>query len=180
MYPLVLSLQQTFPEADLGLLQHPRWSLCDKLLEAVNYYYKAFHLGCCSSPRSTSWFLWRFRNHFPVLLQLFYFNFQKLFWNHSENNRLATFFCLKTLHWFQSWIIVVWLQILKNNACIYKLSLFRLARTRFCNFRNIKPLLRYFTISEVNLNVCLRLVYHKNSYWINNICCITIFQIVLQ
>ena len=34
-------------EADLGLLQHPRW-------EAVNYYYKALHLGCCSSPRSAS------------------------------------------------------------------------------------------------------------------------------
>ena len=23
-------------------------------LEAVNYYHKAFHLGCCSSPRSAS------------------------------------------------------------------------------------------------------------------------------
>ena len=30
------------PEADLGLL------------EAVNYYHKALHLGCCSSPRSAS------------------------------------------------------------------------------------------------------------------------------
>ena len=35
-------------EADLGLLQHPRWSA----LWAVNYYHKALHLGCCSSPRS--------------------------------------------------------------------------------------------------------------------------------
>ena len=35
------------PEADLGLLRHPRWS-------AVNYYHKALHLGCCSSPRSAS------------------------------------------------------------------------------------------------------------------------------
>ena len=31
-------------EADLGLL------------EAVNYYHKALHLGCCSSPRSVSYF----------------------------------------------------------------------------------------------------------------------------
>ena len=36
-------------EADLGLLlQHPRWST------SVNYYHKVLHLGCCSSPRSTS------------------------------------------------------------------------------------------------------------------------------
>ena len=35
-------------EADLGLQQHPRWSA----LWAVNYYHKALHLGCCSSPRS--------------------------------------------------------------------------------------------------------------------------------
>ena len=33
-------------EADLRLLQHPRWS--------TNYYHKAPHLGCCSSPRSAS------------------------------------------------------------------------------------------------------------------------------
>ena len=31
---------------DLGLLQHPRWS--------VSYYHKALHLGCSSSPRSAS------------------------------------------------------------------------------------------------------------------------------
>ena len=31
-------------EADLGLLQNPRWSA----------YHKALHLGCCSSPRSAS------------------------------------------------------------------------------------------------------------------------------
>ena len=30
-------------EMDLGLLQ---------LLEAINYYQKEFHLGCCSSPKS--------------------------------------------------------------------------------------------------------------------------------
>ena len=32
------------PEADLGLLQHPRW----------NYYHKVFYLGYCNSPRSAS------------------------------------------------------------------------------------------------------------------------------
>ena len=37
-----------YSEADLGLLQHPRWS------PAVNYYHKALYLGCCSNPRSTS------------------------------------------------------------------------------------------------------------------------------
>ena len=31
------------PEAELGLLQ-----------QAVSYYHKALHLGCCSSPRSAS------------------------------------------------------------------------------------------------------------------------------
>ena len=40
-------------EADLGLLQQPRRStLCT--LEAVNYYHKELHLGCCSNPRSAS------------------------------------------------------------------------------------------------------------------------------
>ena len=39
------------PEADLGLLQHSRWSA---RLAAVNYYHKALHLGCCSSPRPAS------------------------------------------------------------------------------------------------------------------------------
>ena len=39
-------LQYQVAEADLGLLQH--------LLPAVNYYHKALHLGCCSSPRSAS------------------------------------------------------------------------------------------------------------------------------
>ena len=46
-------------EADLGLLQHRRWSA---LLPAVNYYHKALHLGCCSSPRSAPGF------YLPVLL----------------------------------------------------------------------------------------------------------------
>ena len=32
-------------DADLGLLQHPRWSV---------YHHKALHLGCCSSPCSAS------------------------------------------------------------------------------------------------------------------------------
>ena len=43
-------------EADLGLLQHSRWSVCDNSyrLPAVNYYQKALHLECCSSPRSAS------------------------------------------------------------------------------------------------------------------------------
>ena len=36
-------------KADLGLLQHPRWSTL-----AVNYYRKALHLGCCSSSRFSS------------------------------------------------------------------------------------------------------------------------------
>ena len=40
----------TLVEADLRLLQHPRWIM----LEAVNYYHKALHLGCCCSPRSVS------------------------------------------------------------------------------------------------------------------------------
>ena len=39
-------LQYQVAEADLGLLQH--------LLPAVNYYHKALHLGCCSSPTTTS------------------------------------------------------------------------------------------------------------------------------
>ena len=33
------------------------FTLCreiDPELEAVNYYHKALHLGCCSSPRSTA------------------------------------------------------------------------------------------------------------------------------
>ena len=46
-------LFSTIPEVDLGLLQHPRWMLCDNSyrLSAVNYDQKALHLGCCSSPR---------------------------------------------------------------------------------------------------------------------------------
>ena len=34
-------------EADLGLLQHPRWG-------ALTIIAKALHLGCCGSPRSVS------------------------------------------------------------------------------------------------------------------------------
>ena len=51
---LVISkIDNWLSEVDLGLLQHPRWSvLC--FLEAVNYYHKTLHLGCCSSPRSAS------------------------------------------------------------------------------------------------------------------------------
>ena len=48
-------------EADLGLLQHPRWStfICDNsqrlpVPEAINYYHKVLHLGCYSSPKSAS------------------------------------------------------------------------------------------------------------------------------
>ena len=41
--PIINSL----PEADLGLLQHPRW-------KPVDYYHKVLHPRCCSSPRSTS------------------------------------------------------------------------------------------------------------------------------
>ena len=43
-------------EAYLGLLQHPNGALCDnsQRLEAINYYHKALHLGCCSSSRSAS------------------------------------------------------------------------------------------------------------------------------
>ena len=46
----------SFTEADLGLLQHPRWSALSYKLtaEALNYYYKELHLGCYSSPRSAS------------------------------------------------------------------------------------------------------------------------------
>ena len=36
---------QAFPFRSLSLYPLP---------EAVNYYHKAFHLGCCSSPRSAS------------------------------------------------------------------------------------------------------------------------------
>ena len=42
-------IAREFTEVDLGLTQHPR---CSTL--AVNYYHKALHLGCCSSPRSAS------------------------------------------------------------------------------------------------------------------------------
>ena len=38
----VLITQSMYAEVDLGLLQ------------AVNYYHKALHLECCSSPRSAS------------------------------------------------------------------------------------------------------------------------------
>ena len=31
-----------------------KWRQTFKYLEAVNYYHKALHLGCCSSPRSAS------------------------------------------------------------------------------------------------------------------------------
>ena len=52
-------------EADLGLLQHPKWSALRQQLTAqmerfetivngVNYYLKALHLGCCRNPRSAS------------------------------------------------------------------------------------------------------------------------------
>ena len=41
-------------EADLGLLKHPKWSTLLTIWSTVNYYHKALHLGCCSSPRSTS------------------------------------------------------------------------------------------------------------------------------
>ena len=39
----------SFSEADLGLLQHPRWS--------INYNHKVLHPECCSSPKSASDFL---------------------------------------------------------------------------------------------------------------------------
>ena len=42
-----LSFYLPGPDADLGLLQHPR-------LTSVNYYHKELHLGCCSSPRPAS------------------------------------------------------------------------------------------------------------------------------
>ena len=60
------SFKDSTPEADLGLLQHPRWSA---LLPAVNYYHKALHIGCCSSPRSASEHLDRllFLNESPYL-----------------------------------------------------------------------------------------------------------------
>ena len=45
-----------YSEADLGLLQHSRWTLSNnnEQLEAINDYHKTLHLGCCSSPKSTS------------------------------------------------------------------------------------------------------------------------------
>ena len=51
-FPEAVSMN-TFPKADLGLLQHPRWNT----LEALNYYHKELHLECCSSPRSASAFV---------------------------------------------------------------------------------------------------------------------------
>ena len=46
------------PEADLGLLQHPRWMQ----LQDVNYYHKVLHLGCCSkmSPYNYNYILFLF------------------------------------------------------------------------------------------------------------------------
>ena len=40
-------------EADLGLLQQRKRST-SCTLEAVNYYHKELHVGCCRSPRSAS------------------------------------------------------------------------------------------------------------------------------
>ena len=50
-------------EPDLGLLQHPRWSV-----PAVKYYHKALHLGCCSSPRSASerYMISDIRTQYPI------------------------------------------------------------------------------------------------------------------
>ena len=45
------------PEAHLGLL-----------LPAVNYYHKAFHLGCYSSPRSASEYGFSLTRIFPFSL----------------------------------------------------------------------------------------------------------------
>ena len=55
-YKLLLS-----SETDLGLLQHPKWSLFAIIINSftVNDYHKAFHLGCWSSPRSPS----AYKNH---------------------------------------------------------------------------------------------------------------------
>ena len=46
------------PDADLGLLQHPRWMQ----LQDVNYYHKVLHLGCCSkmSPYNYNYILFLF------------------------------------------------------------------------------------------------------------------------
>ena len=43
-------------QTDLGLLQLQDGALCDNSyrLKVINYYHKALHLRCCSSPRSTS------------------------------------------------------------------------------------------------------------------------------
>ena len=46
-------LSITTSEADLELLQYPRWSSL-WTVPAVNYYHKAFHLGCRSISRSAS------------------------------------------------------------------------------------------------------------------------------
>ena len=35
-------------------------------LEAVNYYHKALHLGCCSSPRSASAFYENIERHLTI------------------------------------------------------------------------------------------------------------------
>ena len=55
----------TITEAYLGLLQHPNGALCDnsQRLEAINYYHKALHLGCCSSSRSASEIVLQYQNN---------------------------------------------------------------------------------------------------------------------
>ena len=65
---LLTNLIKHFSEVDLRLLQHR--------LPAVNYYHRALHLGCCSSPRSAS----ASHYHYTYLYLKFMWRFYKKNW----------------------------------------------------------------------------------------------------
>ena len=66
-------------------------------LEAVNYYHKALHLGCCSSPRSASVISWTFRVYLN-LLQIILLDFLnlKMFIHRNWISIILSFICFST------------------------------------------------------------------------------------
>ena len=58
----LLLMTQTLKETKVIIMAHKNNILYELvrefLSEAVNYYHKALHLGCCSSPRSASVYSW--------------------------------------------------------------------------------------------------------------------------
>ena len=74
------------PEADLGMLQHPRWSSIVEL-----YYHKELHLGCCSIPRSASESCFYLKLAPPLIVSM---NFLKLYNEIFQNNVLNFIFMI--------------------------------------------------------------------------------------